>query len=162
FAKKHPGQLTYGSSGTGGISYFNMEILKMMEKLDITHVPYQGTGPVKNAILGSQVDIATSAMGAFLPLAKDKTLNFLITTAPKRLPDLPDVPTMAEKGFKAASLNTVMQLFAPAKTPDHVLNRLRQALDTTMRDPAIRQAMERASLIPDYRGPDETVKDLKT
>lgn len=160
YARKHPGQVTYGSSGTGGISYFNMEIFKMTEKLDITHVPYQGTGPVKNAILGGHVDVATSAMGAFQPLVRDKTLYFLAVTAPKRLPDLPDVPTMAEKGYKAASLNTVMQMFAPAKTPPEAVARLRQALAAVMRDPGVRSALEKASLIADYRGPEETVSDL--
>lgn len=162
YARKRPGQVTYGSSGTGGISYFNMEIFKMKEKLDITHVPYQGTGPVKNAIVGGHVDVATSAMGAFQPLVRDKTLNFLVVTSPKRLPDLPDVPTMAEKGYKAASLNTVMQMFAPAKTPPEAVARLRQALAATMRNPGVRSALEKASLIADYRSPEETVSDLKT
>ncbi len=160
YARKNPGRLTYGSSGTGGISYFNMEIFKMKEKLDVTHVPYQGTGPVKNAIMGGHVDVATSAMGAFQPLVRDKTLSFLVVTSPKRLPDLPDVPTMLEKGYPAASLNTVMQMFAPAMASPEAVNRLRQALATVMRNPEVKRALEKANLIADYRGPVETVSDL--
>jgi tripartite-type tricarboxylate transporter receptor subunit TctC len=99
-------------------------------------------------------------MGAFQLLVRDKTLYFLAVTAPKRLPDLPDVPTMAEKGYKAASLNTVMQMFAPAKTPPEVVARLRQALAAVMRNPGVKSALEKASLIADYRGPEETVSDL--
>jgi tripartite-type tricarboxylate transporter receptor subunit TctC len=160
YVRKNPGKISYGSSGTGGISHFNMEILKMMAKIDITHVPYQGTGPVKVAIEGGHVDIATSAMGAFRGAVEAKTLNFLAITSPKRLPDLPGVETMAERGYQAASLNTVAQIFAPAKIPAEAVDRLRRALAATMRNPAVRSAMEKAGLIPDYRGPEETVSDL--
>jgi tripartite-type tricarboxylate transporter receptor subunit TctC len=160
YARKNPGKITYGSSGTGGISHFNMEILKIMAKLDITHVPYQGTGPVKVAIEGGHVDVATSAMGAFRPAVEAKILNFLAITSPKRLPDLPDVETMAEGGYQAASLNTVVQIFAPAKIPAEAVGRLRRALAATMRNPGVRSSLEKAGLIPDYRGPEETVSDL--
>jgi tripartite-type tricarboxylate transporter receptor subunit TctC len=160
YARKNPGKITYGSSGTGGISHFNMEILKMMAKLDITHVPYQGTGPVKVAIEGGHVDVATSAMGAFRAAVEAKILNFLAITSPKRLPDLPDVETMAEGGYQAASLNTVVQIFAPAKIPAEAVGRLRRALAATMRNPGVRSSLEKAGLIPDYRGPEETVSDL--
>lgn len=161
YAKKNPGRLSYGSSGTGGISYFNMEILKMVQSLDIAHVPFQGTGPVLNAILGGHVDVATSAMGAFLPLAQARKLEFLVITAPNRLAGLPQVPTMLEKGFKSASLNTVAQMFVPARTPSEVRVRLERALASAMRDPGVRQAMEKASLLADYRGPDATVRTLE-
>lgn len=161
YAKHNPGKLSYGSSGTGGISYFNMEILKMVERLDIPHVPYQGTGPVLNAILGGHVDVATSAMGAFLPLVQAKKLEFLATTAPQRLDAMPQVPTMIEKGFKDATLNTVAQMFAPAKTSTEVRRRLEGALAAVMREPGVRRAMETVGLLADYHGPDATVRNLE-
>jgi tripartite-type tricarboxylate transporter receptor subunit TctC len=161
YARKNPGKLSYGSSGTGGISYFNMEILKMVEKLDITHVPYQGTGPVKNAIMGGHVDVATSAMGAFRPLVQANNLVFLVITAPRRLDELPGVPTMLEKGFKSATLNTVMQIYAPAKVPHEALARLRKTLESTMRDPGVRHSMEKAGLLADYHGPEATVNSVE-
>jgi tripartite-type tricarboxylate transporter receptor subunit TctC len=162
YAKKNPRKLSYGSSGTGGISYFNMEILKMVERLDIAHVPYQGTGPVLNAILGGHVDVGTSAMGAFLPLVRAKKLQFLVTTAPKRLEGIPQVPTMLEKGFKDATLNTVAQMFAPAKTSTEVRRRLERALAFVMREPGVRRAMEKVGLLADYHGPDATVRNLES
>ena len=160
-ARKNPGQLSYGSSGTGGVSYFNMEILKMTEDLQITHVPYQGTGPVKTAIVGGHVDVATSAMGAFMPLVQANKVVFLVVTSPKRLESLPNVPTMQEKGYRSVSLNTVMMLLAPANVPPQALSRLRTALSSAMSKREVKEQMEKASLIPDYQGPDATVAALQ-
>jgi len=160
-ARKNPGQLSYGSSGTGGVSYFNMEILKMTENLQITHVPYQGTGPVKSAILGGHVDVATSAMGAFMPLVQDNKVVFLVVTSPKRLVSLPNVPTMQEKGFMSVALNTVMMILAPAKVPPQALARLRTALSSAMSKREVKERMEGAALIPEYQGPDATVTTLQ-
>jgi tripartite-type tricarboxylate transporter receptor subunit TctC len=161
YARQNPGKLSYGSSGTGGVSYFNMEILKMTEDLQITHVPYQGTGPVKSAILGGHVDVATSAMGAFTPLVQANKLVFLIVTSPKRLPNLPNVPTMQEKGIKSAALNTVMMVLAPAQVPPQALARLRAALAAVMNQRAVREQLETAALIPDYQGPEATTANLQ-
>jgi tripartite-type tricarboxylate transporter receptor subunit TctC len=161
YARQNPGKLSYGSSGTGGVSYFNMEILKMTEDLQITHVPYQGTGPVKTAILGGHVDVATSAMGAFTPLVQANKLVFLIVTSPKRLANLPNVPTMQEKGIKSAALNTVMMVLVPAQVPPQALARLRAALASVMRQRTVREQLETAALIPDYQGPEATLAALQ-
>lgn len=161
YARQNPGKLSYGSSGTGGVSYFNMEILKMKEELQITHVPYQGTGPVKTAILGGHVDVATSAMGAFTPLVQAKKLVFLIVTSPKRLPNLPDVPTMREKGIRSVALNTVMMMVGPAQIPSQALERLKAALASVMKQRTVNDQLEAAALIPDYHGPEAMVASLQ-
>jgi tripartite-type tricarboxylate transporter receptor subunit TctC len=161
YAKQNPGKLSYGSSGTGGVSYFNMEILKMTQDLQITHVPYQGTGPVKTAILGGHVDVATSAMGAFTPLVQSNKLVFLIVTSPQRLPNLANVPTMQEKGIKSAALNTVMMILAPAQVPSQATARLRTALASVMKQSAVKEQLEAGSLIPDYQAPDAMVANLQ-
>lgn len=160
-AKKNQGKLTYGSPGVGSISHFNMEMLKMKLGLDIVHVPFTGTGPVKNAILGGHVDVGASAMGALLPLVRTGALSLLVSTAPKRLAEFPTVPTMAEKGLVDTSLSTMMQLFAPAKTPPAVVDKLVKALERTMRDRTVVGAMEKAGLIPEYHGPEATRKELE-
>ena len=146
----------------GSISHFNMEILKMTHGLDIAHVPFTGTGPAKNAIVGGHVDVAASAMGAMLPLVRAGTLSLLVSTAPKRLAEFPTVPTMVEKGIPDASLSTVMQLFAPAKTPPAVVEKLAKALEATLRDRAVVSAMEKAGLIAEFRSPEVTRKEIET
>jgi tripartite-type tricarboxylate transporter receptor subunit TctC len=162
YAKKNPGKLSYGSAGLGTVSFFTVELFKQAYGLDITHVPFQGTGPVKNAIMGGHVTLGSSGMSAFAPLMKSGDLIGLVTTAPKRLPAFPGVPTLAEKGFPDASLNIWMALFVPAKTPPEVVEKLSRALDKTMKDPAVVAAVEKAGMIVDFRDPGATAKLVET
>lgn len=104
-ARKNPGKLSYGSAGVGTLSSLAMGIFKMSYGLDIAHVPFQGSGPVKNAILGGHVQAASSGLSSMEPLIKSDDLIAVVTTAPKRLPAYPNIPTMAEKGFPEATLN---------------------------------------------------------
>lgn len=161
FAKRNPGKLSYGSAGAGTISFFNMEILKVREGLDIVHIPFQGTGPVTTAILGGQIDVAASAMGAMLPHVRSKKLELLATTSPRRIADAPNVPTMVERGIPEATLNTTAQLFAPARTPPEIVARLRTALERVMQDPGMAAAMEKASLTADYENHEQMVRSLE-
>jgi tripartite-type tricarboxylate transporter receptor subunit TctC len=158
YGKKNPGKLSYGSAGVGTLSSFAMEIFKMSYGLDIAHVPFQGTGPVKNAILGGHVQLASSGFSSLGPLIKSGDLTPLVSTAPKRLAEFPNVPTMAEKGFPEATLNLWMLLAAPAKTPPAVIDRLSRALEKTMKDPTVVAAVEKAEMSIDYQGPQETRK----
>lgn len=158
YAKKNPGKLSYGSGGLGTVTFFTMELFKLAYGLDITHVPFQGTGPVKNAIMGGHVTLASSGLSAVAPLIKSGDLIPLVTTAPRRLPAFPNVPTMAEKGFPAASLNIWMGLYVPAKTPGEIVDKLARALEKTMQHPSVVAAVERAGMFVDYHDPEATRK----
>jgi tripartite-type tricarboxylate transporter receptor subunit TctC len=98
-ARKNPGKLTYGSAGLGTVSFFTMELFKLAYGLDITHVPFQGTGPVKNAILGGHVTVATSGLGSLAPLIRSGDLVPLVTTAPKRVAAFPPGADDGRKGI---------------------------------------------------------------
>jgi tripartite-type tricarboxylate transporter receptor subunit TctC len=160
YAKKNPGKLTYGSAGTGTIRHLNMEMMKLAWGLDIAHVPFGGTGPVKNAILGGHVDLASTALSPMLPLVRAGDLVTLVTTAPRRIPGL-EAPTMVEKGLPEASLSTTSQLYVPSRTPREVIDRLTRALEKTMKDPSVIAAVEKAGMVADYRDPDSTRKDIE-
>ncbi len=162
YAKKNPGKLTYGSAGLGTVSFFTMELFKISYGLDIAHVPFQGTGPVKNAILGGHVHLASSGFSSLAPLIKSGDIIPLITTAPKRVAGFGNVPTMAEKGFPEASLNIWMGLYVSAKTPKPIVDRLVRALEQTMKDPSVAAAVEKAGMLIDYRGPEATRKLLES
>jgi len=161
-AKKNPGKLSYGSAGLGTVSFFTVELFKLAYGLDITHVPFQGTGPVKNAIMGGHVTIASSGLSSLAPLMRSGDLLPLVTTAPKRVAAFPNVPTLAEKGAPEASLNIWMALFVPAKTPRDIVNRLSQALDKTMKEPSVLAAVEKSGMIIDLRDPAGTAKLVET
>ena len=162
YAKKNPGKLNYGSAGLGTVSFFTVELFKISYGLDIAHVPFQGTGPVKNAILGGHVHLASSGFGSMAPLIKSGDLIPLITTAPKRIADFPNVPTMAEKGFPEATLNIWMGLYVSTKTPKPIVDRLVRALDQTMKHPSVIAAVEKAGMIVDYRDTEATRKLLES
>ncbi len=162
YVRKNPGKLSYGSAGLGTVSFFAFELFKHAYGLDITHVPFQGGGPVKNAIMGGHVTIASSGLNSFAPLMKSGDLIALATSAPKRVPAFPDVPTLAEKGFPDASLNIWMALFVPAKTPQGIVDTLAHALEQTMKEPSVVTAVEKAGMVVDYRGPSATAKVVET
>ena len=161
-ARKEPGKLSYGSPGIGTVSFFMVELVKAAFGLDIVHVPFQGGGPAKNAVMGGHVALASSGLNSFAPLIKSGDLVALATSAPKRVAAFPDVPTLAEKGFPEASLNIWLGLFVPAKTPREIVDRLAQALEQTMRDPAVVAATEKAGMVVDYRPPAAIAKLIET
>ncbi len=162
YARKNPGKLNYGSAGLGTVSFFTMELFKLSYGLDIAHVPFQGTGPAKNAIMGGHVTLASSGFGSFAPLFRSGDLVPLVTTASKRVAAFPNVPTMAEKGFPEASLNIWMGLYVPVKTPKAVQDVLVKALAQAMKDPAVIGAVDKAGMQVDYRDPADTQKLLDT
>jgi tripartite-type tricarboxylate transporter receptor subunit TctC len=162
YAKKNPGKLSYGSAGLGTVSFFTMEMFKQAYGLELTHVPFQGTGPVKNAIMGGHVAVATSGFGSLAPLIRSGDLIPLVTTAPRRVAAFPNVPTMAEKGFPDALLNIWCGLYVPARTPAPVVDALVKALALAAKDPGAIAAMEKAGMQMEYHAPDETQKLLES
>jgi tripartite-type tricarboxylate transporter receptor subunit TctC len=142
----------------GTVAFFATEIFKLSYGLDIVPVHFQGTGPVKNAILGGHVDLAASGFGSLASLIKAGNIIPLVTTASKRLAAFPDVPTMVEKGFPEASLNIWFGLFIPKKCPKIVVDKLAWGMDKAMKDPVVISQIEKAGLFVDYRDSEETFK----
>ena len=157
-AKKNPGKLTYGSAGQGTNSFFTMELLKQAYGLDVAHVPFGGSGPVKNAVMGGHVQVGATALSPVLSVIRSGDLHALVTSATRRNPAMANVPTLVDKGQTDLSLSTWAELWAPARTPRTVIDRLVQALDKTMKDPAVVAAIEKAGLQAEYNDPAATLK----
>ena len=157
-AKKNPGKLTYGSAGQGTNSFFTMELLKQAYGLDVAHVPFGGSGPVKNAVMGGHVQVGATALSPVLSVIRSGDLHALVTSATRRHPAMANVPTLVDKGQADLSLSTWAELWAPARTPRPVIDRLVQALDKTMKDPAVVAAIEKAGLQAEYNDPAATLK----
>src|SRR5215831_528394 len=141
-ARKNPGKLSYGSAGQGTNSFFTMELLKLAYGLDITHVPFGGSGPVKNALLGGHVQVGAAALSPILPVIRSGDVTPLVTSATRRNPAMPTVPTLTEKGHPEIALSTWAELWAPARTPTPIVERLTQALAKTVKDPAVVSLIE--------------------
>ena len=157
-AKKNPGKLTYGSAGQGTNSFFTMELLKLAYGVDLAHVPFAGSGPVKNAILGGHVQVGAASLSTMLSVIRSGDVTPLVTSATRRNPAVPTVPTLTEKGQPEISLSTWAELWAPAKTPRPIVDRLAQALEKTMKDPAVVSAIEKAGLQVEFNDPAATLK----
>ncbi|MCV2363031.1 tripartite tricarboxylate transporter substrate binding protein [Paucibacter sp. DJ1R-11] len=123
-ARSKPGQLNYGSAGNGSAGHLAMEYLKMAAELFIVHVPYRGTGPQLTDLLAGRLDAASVGAPAVLQFIKAGKLRCLATGSKARLPQLPDVPTVAEQGFPGFEMTQWYGLLAPANLAPAHLDRL--------------------------------------
>ncbi len=123
-ARAKPGQLNYGSAGNGSAGHLAFEYLKLVAKIEITHVPYKGTGPQLTDLLAGRTDASSAGTPPLLPHVKAGKLRAIAVGTPQRVAVLPDVGTVAEQGFPGFETSQWYGIIAPAKTPDAVVKRL--------------------------------------
>jgi tripartite-type tricarboxylate transporter receptor subunit TctC len=141
YAKANPGKLSFGSGGNGTPAHLAGELLKLEAKIDITHVPFRGTGPALQAVIGGHVPMAFNPPSPLLPHIQSGTIRPLAITTLKRTAVLLDVPTIAESGFPGFEAMTWHALVAPAGTPKDVIATLHRATAATVNDPLVRKAL---------------------
>src|SRR5688572_1154906 len=128
-AKKEPGKLNFASVGLGSYPHLDAERLMKAAGIQMTHVPYKGgAGQAIPAMIGGEVQLAFFNMASLLPHIKSGRLKALAAIPNQRLPEIPNVPTMAEQGFPGIGTNAWQGMFAPAKTPKPVIDKLHQAV----------------------------------
>jgi tripartite-type tricarboxylate transporter receptor subunit TctC len=155
-AKAKPGQLTYASAGNGTPSHLASELFKHRAGIEVQHVPYKGMPAGLAAVMGEQVDIAFAGIATALPLVKAGKLRALGTAGARRLPALPDLPTIAELGFAGYHLNEWYGLAAPAGTPREVIATLASEMARIVALPETRARLEHLGLYPTEKpGPEE-------
>jgi len=125
-AKAHPGQLSYASPGAGTPQHIGFELLKILARADITHVPYKGA--VITDVMGGRVPMTMQNAAAILPTVRAGRLRGLAQTSLQRSPNIPEFPTVAESGFPGFEAVSWFGLFAPAGTPPAVVGRLNAEL----------------------------------
>jgi tripartite-type tricarboxylate transporter receptor subunit TctC len=135
-AKEKPGGIAYGSAGVGNFSHLAMELFELATGVKLLHVPYKGTAPMAVGILGGEVQVEFNNVSTLLPYVKDNKLKVLAVAEPKRIPEFPDWPAVAETvpGFEMAPW---VGIIAPVATPKPIVDRLREATLAVMRDPAV-------------------------
>lgn len=139
-AKSKPGQLNFGSTGSGGMSHLAGEMFKSTAGLQMTHVPYKGTGPALTDLLGGQIQLMFNDTA--LPHIKSDKLRALAVTGVKRWPQLPDVPTLAELGVPGYETYNWFGILVPKGTPEAIVTRLNREIVAVMQDPAMQQWMQ--------------------
>ena len=139
-AKSKPGQLNFGSTGTGGLSHLVGELFNSGAGIQMTHIPYKGTGPALTDLLGGQIQVMFNDTS--LPHIQSGKLRALAVTGAKRWPQLADVPTLAELGIPGYETYNWFGILAPVKTPAAIVARLNRELVAIMQDPAMKAWME--------------------
>ncbi len=137
YVKAHPGQLNYGSAGNASAGHLAMEYLKLVTGMFITHIPYRGTGPQLTDLLGGRTQAASAGMPALAPHIRSGKLRAIAVGTSKRIPAMPDVPTVAEMGFKNFETSQWYGVLAPAGTPPEIVKRLQEECLKALKSSAV-------------------------
>jgi tripartite-type tricarboxylate transporter receptor subunit TctC len=142
------GKMSYASSGNGTTTHLGAEwLFRSLAKVDITHVPFQPAAAT-NAVVSGQVPIASTSMPPAVPFAKSGKVRPMAVMSAKRSPALPDVPTVAELGYPGFEASTWFAIFAPAKVPAEVLDRLNAEVNKALLAKPVVERFEALSLEP--------------
>lgn len=155
-AKARPGELAYASAGVGGTQHLSAEMFKAAAGLDIRHIPYKGSGPAQADFLGNQVPLMVDSITAALPhVQSGKAVALAVTTA-GRLPQLPEVPTIAESGYPGFEAIGWAALLAPRGTPEAVVHLLNDRVRAILSTPAMQAYLRDRGAQPMIMTPEET------
>jgi tripartite-type tricarboxylate transporter receptor subunit TctC len=159
-AKSAPGKLSYGSAGVGTTTHLAMEAVKKGYGIDLTHVPFKGTQPAKAALLGGHIAVAVGPVSVMMPNIKSGELVALVTTSRTRINELPNVPTVIEKGVPQAAFNLWVGLFVPVQTPKAVVDRLNSTLTKALKDPKVVESAEKLGMVLEFTDASQTMSRL--
>lgn len=162
--KDNPGKYTYGSSGMGSILHLCGEQFKAMAGgLNVTHVPYRGSAPMMSDLIGGQIAMAFDANPSILPQVHGGKVRALGAGMAQRMRAMPSLPTLQEQGFKGFECYTWNAIMAPGKTPKPIVDRLADAINKSLADPAVLKRLEEAGVDPTPgRTPEQTAEFVKT
>lgn len=155
YAKANPGKLNYASSGNGSLQHVTGAMLEQQAGIKMVHVPYKGTGPALQDLLGGQVDLTFGTAPPFMPHVQSGKLRVLAVTGTQRLPSLPDARTTAEAGYAGVNATSWFAVFAPAATPKPVIDKLTADLKKVVENPAFKQKAQEQGATADYMSPQQ-------
>jgi tripartite-type tricarboxylate transporter receptor subunit TctC len=161
FAKARPGQLTYGSSGTGGSSHLGFELFNAMAGIKAVHVPYKGLAPATIDLLAGNITMSWESTAVATPHIRDKRLRALGIGSAKRSTLMPDIPTISEAGLNGFELGSWSAMFAPAATPPEIVRRLQREVVVAITDPRMREQFAALGAEPVGSTPEELASVLK-
>ena len=146
-AKANPGKLNYGTFGTGTSAHLAGELFKSMANVNLTTVAYRGAAPAITDLLGGQIDVIFTTVASAASLVGGGQLRALAVTTAQRSPAFPDLPTVAEGGVSGYAAESWYGLYAPAKTPAPIIERLNKAVAKAIQSPAFKRLEANEGLI---------------
>jgi len=161
-AKAEPGKYSYGSFGQGSTAHFAGELLWNSAGVKLVHVPYKGSAPAMNDLIGGQIPLAIDTVTAVAPQIKAGKIQALAVTTARRSAQLPDVPTAAEAGIPNVDIDAWSILAAPRGLPDDVRQKLTKAFADTLADPATRKLLVESGFEPRYGTPAQAQAQIES
>jgi len=157
YARANRGKLSFSSSGVGNPQQLAGELMNSMAGTDVLHVPYRGSAPAVTDVATGAVTMSFSSLAAALPLIRDGRIRAVAVTSRERMPQLPDVAPLAEAApeLKDYELLNWFGLFAPAATPEPIVNRLNEIVAAGLRDPSIAEKLQAQGIVPRIMTPAE-------
>ena len=159
-ARSKPGNINYASTGQGGITHLATELFAMRTGINITHIPYKGTGPAVIDTVSGQTQMMVAAAAAAVPHVKSKRLVALAVSFPKRVSALPDVPTVIESGYKY-QVNNWHGVVAPRGVPKPIIDRLNAEINKIVKEPDFAARIANEGLEPSGGTPEEFLTLIK-
>jgi tripartite-type tricarboxylate transporter receptor subunit TctC len=154
-AKAQPGKLNYGSAGNGSAGHLAMEYLKSATGADIQHVPYKGTGPMLQDLLGGRIEATNAGAPALLPHVRSGKLRAIAVGSTQRIPALPDVPTVAEMGYPEFETSQWYGVIVPAGTPREIVLKLNAEINKALRSSQVTQRYATDNAIAETGTPEQ-------
>ena len=161
YVKANPGKLNYASQGPGTTSHLTAELFNKMTGAKLQHVPYKGTGPALNDLVAGHVDLIFMQYEAAIKLHEGGRARILAATTEKRIPALPDIPTMGELGLKDFISDTWNAISAPPKTPAAIITKLNTAVNHMMQTPELQEQYKKMGLQVGGGTPQDMAKIVK-
>jgi tripartite-type tricarboxylate transporter receptor subunit TctC len=161
YAKSKPGELTYASSGPGAPQRMGAELFQRIAGVKMVHVPYKGSGPAMNDLVGGHVLTMVETVPAAQGFVKAGKLRALAVTTPQRIPMLPEVPTADEQGLDGFSVSSMFGVLAPAHTPRPIIDRLNAELVKILQQPDVKEQLLQQGAFAISTTPEQTAERIK-
>ena len=152
--------MSFGSSGIGAAAHLTTELFKQTTGVNMTHVPYKGTAPAVQDLMGGSIQILVDTPSALMPLVRGGKIRALGMFSAKRLPSVPEVPTLAEAGGPALEVSTWVMFLAPAGVPRDIVNRLSAETAKALASPELKAKFDSLGIEPVGNSPEQAARFL--
>jgi len=143
-ARSRPNAVTFASSGVGASNHLGPELMRSIAGIEMTHVPYRGSGPAITDLVAGRVDMFFDNLPSILPHIRGGAVRAIAAASAERIPELPEVPTFGEQGMQGMVIDSWFGLMAPARTPPATIAALNAAFDAALKNPAVRTRLTEA------------------